>query len=121
MQKKILIVDDEDKVLFVVEKRLAHAGYTVIQAKSGQEGLELAKKEKPDLIIMDIMMPGMTGVEAVDCLKKDPETKNIPTIFLTALFTKEDERRGKERGDSYFIAKPYNAEKLLEIVKEHIE
>ncbi len=111
--KKILIVDDERDALFVLEKELTARGYAVIAADNGNRALNLAKSEHPDLIILDIWMPGMDGAEVAAQLKEDPGTKDIPLIFLTCLFQK---REGNEEGHvvagKVLIAKPYSIDAL---------
>jgi CheY-like chemotaxis protein len=84
MAKKILIIDDEKGIIKVVTSRLIANGYEVISATDGVEGLEKAKKEKPDLVLLDIMMPVMSGYEVIEELKKDDATKSIPVIMVTA-------------------------------------
>ncbi|MDD5681476.1 MAG: response regulator [Candidatus Omnitrophica bacterium] len=121
MAKKILIVDDELDTLEVLEKRLSHAGYSVIKADNGKDAVRMAKKEIPDLILLDIAMPDISGAEVSDQLSEDINTKNIPIIFLTCLFTKEDEAlQGHEIYGKVFIAKPYNPEDLLKEIKKRI-
>ena len=116
--KKILIVDDEPDVLLVLGKRLTSAGYDVVKAGSGQAGLSKAKTERPDLIILDMMMPEMSGEEVAQELKIGHETRSIPILFLTALFTKRDEAaQGHAAGGQIFFAKPYDPEELLSEVK----
>ncbi len=111
--KKILIVDDERDALFVLDKELTGRGYSVIAADNGSSALNLAKSERPDLIILDIWMPGMDGAKVAAELKEDPRTKDIPVIFLTCLFQK---REGKEEGrvvaGKVLIAKPYSIDAL---------
>ena len=121
MQKKILIVDDQKDVLKVLDKRLSGAGYAVIKAENGKEALLLAKAEHPDLIVLDIIMPEMDGAETAAILKNDAQTKDIPVIFLTCLFTEKDEKEGHVVGGKYFIAKPYNPDELLEIVNTFLK
>ena len=112
-KKKILIVDDEKDALFVLKKELAGRGYSVISADNGNDALDLAKSECPDLIILDIRMPGMDGTEVAAWLKEDPKTKNIPVIFLTCLFQKrEGEEQGRVVAGEVLIAKPYSIEGL---------
>ena len=120
--KKVLIVDDEEDVLVVLGKRLYKAGYQVAKARSGHEGVEKAKKELPNLIILDILMPDMDGGEVIKVLKEDAATKDIPVIFLTCLYTKQDEKKeGHLVGKHLFIAKPYSSSELLNIVSEKIK
>lgn len=119
--KKILIVDDEPDVLLVLGKRLTSAGYDVVKAASGQAGLIKAKAERPDLIILDMMMPEMSGDEVAQELTIDRETQSIPILFLTALFTKRDEAaKGHSAGGQTFFAKPYDPDELLAEVKRRL-
>lgn len=121
VEKKILVVDDERDTLEVLEKRLSHAGYSIIKTDNGKDAIRIAKKEQPDLILLDIAMPDMSGGEVSDQLSEDINTKNIPIIFLTCLFTKEDEAiQGHEIYGKVFIAKPYNPEELLKEIKKRI-
>ena len=119
--KKILIIDDEPDVLLVLGKRLTNAGYDVVKAASGQAGLNKAKAERPDLIILDMMMPEMNGDEVAQELAIDRLTQSIPVLFLTALFTKRDEStKGHAVGGQMFFAKPYDPEELLAEVKRRL-
>jgi len=113
--KKILIVDDEQDALSILGKELAGRGYSVISADNGNDALNLAKSERPDLIILDIWMPGMDGAEVDDRLKEDLKTKDIPVLFLSCLYQKkEGEEQGRVVGDiRVLIAKPYSIEGLL--------
>ena len=120
-EKKILVVDDEKDTLALLEKRLTVAGYVVIKADNGKDAISLAKTSKPDLILLDIMMPIMDGGEVAAILKNDPATKDIPVIFLTCLFTKTDEaQEGHTSGGNFFIAKPYNPQELLGEIKQQL-
>ena len=119
--KKILIVDDEPDVLLLLGERLTKAGYDVIKAPGGQEAIELAHKESPDLIILDIAMPGMDGSEVANTLRAHPPTRDIPIVFLTCLFTKQEEQAcGHVLGQNFFIAKPYDVNELLSEIKARI-
>lgn len=113
-KKKILIVDDEPEVLILLEKRLVASGFEVTSAGTGRMAIEKAKKDVPDLIILDILMPGMDGSETAAILHADPKTKDVPILFLTCLFTKrEEQREGHEVGRNFFVAKPYDPKDLL--------
>ena len=117
--KKILIVDDEKDVLFVLEKELTARGYSVIAADNGLEALNLAKSEHPDLIILDIWMPDMDGSEIAARLKEDLTTRDIPIIFLTCLFQKrEGEEQGRVVAGNVLIAKPYDIRALSTEIRE---
>lgn len=120
--KKILIIDDEEDVLLVLGKRLTGAGYQVVKAKNGKEGIEMAKKENPSLILLDILLPDIDGGEVGRLLKLSDKTANIPIIYLTCLYTKKDEKmQGHEMGANLFVAKPYNPDELLSIIKKQLE
>ncbi len=110
--KKILIVDDERDALFILEKELTAKGYSVIVADNGSSALNLAKSEHPDLIILDIWMPGMDGAEVAEKLGEDTGTKDIPVIFLTCLFQKSEEEEGRVVAGKVLIAKPYSIDAL---------
>lgn len=119
-KKKILIIDDEEEVLNLLEKRLSWAGYSVIKADNGIEALVLAKSQNPDLIILDIMLPGMGGEEVGQRLEESPDTKHIPIIFLTCLVSRDEQRTIDSNAGHTIIAKPYDAEELLSEVKKHL-
>ena len=113
-KKKILAVDDEPSVLTLLEKRLTASGYEVFTTTKGKDAIEIAKREKPSLVILDILMPDMDGSETAAILHEDPATKDIPILFLTCLFTKREESiEGHEVGHNFFLAKPYDPKELL--------
>ncbi len=113
--KKVLIVDDEKDTLLILGKRLTAGGYSVIAATNGKDAIALAKSQHPDIIILDIMMPGMEGGEVAAKLKEHPLTRSIPVILLTALLSKtEEEEYGSVVGGNITLAKPLDAEKLLD-------
>ena len=120
MQKSILVVDDEPALVQMLSIRLANNGYKVLKAYNGKEALNIAREERPDLIILDILMPELDGSKTASLLKESPETKDIPIVFLTCLFTKEDEKESNIRGNTYFVAKPYDADQLLKVIRENI-
>lgn len=121
MAKKILIIDDEPELVKAVKIRLEANGYEVIAAFDGIQGIQTARSEKPDLIILDIMMPGMDGFRVCDNLKMSSHTWAIPIIFLTAKDTPEDEKKGYGVGAVCYVKKPYEPNELLEIVKRALE
>ena len=117
--KKILIVDDQKEVRELVEVTLRTGEYNVLQADSGEQAVETAKSEKPDLIIMDIMMPGkFDGLEATRIIKNDPETKDISIIILTAKGQQFDKEKGFEAGASDYFSKPFSPLELIKKVEE---
>jgi len=116
--KTILVVDDEKKIRELLKLRLSAEGYKVVQAEDGEEAVEQARKNSPDLILMDVMMPRMDGAEAARELHEDPKTKDIPVIFLTSMITKEEENDQAfgiqlDTGKHKFIAKPFDTPSLL--------
>ena len=117
--KKILVVDDQLEVRELVGVTLRSDDYQVIQAESGEKAVEIARAEKPDLIIMDIMMPGgMDGLEATHIIKNDPETKDCQIVMLTAKGQQVDREKGVEAGaDDYFV-KPFSPLELIKKVEE---
>lgn len=120
-KKKILIVDDEPDVLTLLGERLTKAGYEILKATSGQEAIQSAVKNLPHLIILDIAMSGMDGSEAATILRSDPKTKDIPILFLTCLFTKQEEKTcGHLLGQNFFIAKPYEVAELLSEIDKRV-
>jgi putative two-component system response regulator len=118
-QAKILIVDDEPLNLKVL-KQVLQDNYRLSFAKNGMDALELVKKEKPSLILLDVMMPGMTGFEICRQLKSDPETNTIPVIFVTALAEEADESEGFAAGGVDYINKPISPALVRARVKTHL-
>jgi len=119
--KKILVVDDDKVFIKLAENDLTEEGFTVITAQNGKEAISLAKTENPDLILLDINMPGISGGEVGNILNNDPQTRNIPIIFLTALLTKgEEEKRKNIIHGHYFMAKPYDLKALLKEIRKYI-
>ncbi|HEX9912778.1 MAG TPA: response regulator [candidate division Zixibacteria bacterium] len=114
---RILVIDDESEITEIVETFLKDAGYQVMIENSSVMGIERAKNFKPDLILLDIMMPFMDGYEVCDELKKNKETENIPVIFLTGKDAKSDEGRSFRVGGDMYIKKPFSCDRLLEIVR----
>jgi len=116
--KKILVVDDEQDIVDLVKNRLEANNYDVIFASDGSEGIKKAQQHKPDLIVMDIMMPNMPGGDAVRILRTDEKTKHIPILFLTGIVAdmhKGSETQGVNVDGQFYaaLAKPFKAEKLL--------
>ncbi len=112
--KKILVVDDEVYILHILDFSLGAEGYEVITAADGAEAIEKARQEKPDLVVLDIMMPKVDGFEACRRLKADPETREIPVILLTAKGREVDRKMGMEVGADDYIVKPFSPTKLIE-------
>ena len=105
IKEKILIVEDDKALREMYQLRLSINGYDVLEANDGEEGLDLAIKEKPDLILLDIMMPKMSGMDVLDILKSTPETKDIPVIVLTALTEESVKAKGLIYGAEDYLVK----------------
>lgn len=117
----ILAVDDTRQNLDLLSKILEGVGYGVALAMSGSEALEMVAKENPDLILMDILMPGMNGIEACRRLKEDPATQGIPVIFLTSKTESAEILAGFEAGAVDYVTKPFRVSELLARVRVHVE
>jgi len=115
--KKIMIVDDEVNIRTALKYRLKKEGYSVLLAVDGLEALDKVALERPDLIILDLMLPRMDGYEVLKRLKGDPQTADIPVIVLTARGEKEDRARSLELGAASFMAKPFSPRQLVAEVK----
>ncbi|MEX0771181.1 MAG: response regulator [Balneolaceae bacterium] len=113
----ILVVDDEQDILDLIEYNLRIEGFEVLKAENGQEGIQLVKDHKPDLILLDIMMPEMDGLEVCDRLRKDETVSRIPIIFLTARDDEKTEVEGLNLGADDYITKPISTRKLLSRIK----
>ena len=117
----ILVVDDIPTNIRILEKKLLKENYTIISANSGKAALEMVEKNKPDLILLDVMMPHMSGFEVCKILKSNPKTKSIPIIFLTARVESEAIVTGLNAGAVDYVAKPFNHAELLSRIKTHTE
>jgi len=114
----ILIIDDEPDIAEVLAARLDLEGYKTRMANNGKEGIESARGKKPDLIILDVMMPVLNGYEACKILKNDEKTKTIPILILTALPHVGDADKAFEVGANDYLNKPYKNDRLIEKVKK---
>ena len=112
--KRILVVDDTKDILLVVSRRLKSWGYEPIIAESGEEGLQIAEQQLPDLVLLDIMMPKMKGRDVCARLKGNPKTQKIPVIFLTALGLADHIKAGMDLGADDYIVKPFEPAELKE-------
>jgi len=111
--KKILVVDDSPTERHFLDELLSHAGYLVITAESGEEGIAKAKAERPDLVLMDVVMPGLNGYQATRTLTRDEQTKHIPVIVCTSKGQETDKIWGLRQGAQDYLVKPVNGEELL--------
>jgi CheY-like chemotaxis protein len=116
---KVLIIDDEVDFCYFVQKNLMQNGpFEVIIATNGKDGIELAKKEKPGIILLDLFMPDMPGEDVAAALKENTATADIPILYVTALATNDDIADSKENkiGNNYILPKPVRTKKLIEII-----
>ena len=118
MVKKIVVVEDEPILLKALNLELLSAEFAVLSAANGEAGVELITKEMPDLVLMDVMMPKMTGLEALEALKKNAATKDIPVILLSNLGQDSDKKKGMELGATdYFVKSSTDLDVLVEKIK----
>jgi two-component system alkaline phosphatase synthesis response regulator PhoP len=115
--KKILAVDDEKHIVRLVQANLDRAGYEVVTAFDGKEALQKVAEENPDLIVLDVMMPYMDGFEVLQNLRRNPSTRDIPVIMLTAKAQDADVFKGWQSGVDCYLTKPFNPMELLSFVK----
>ena len=118
--KTVLVVDDEQDILDLVRFRLEHDGYSVISASDGQTGLTLAQQERPDLCILDVMMPKLSGLEVLARLRADPATAATRVILLTARGQDADVDRGFELGAQDYVTKPFSPKELRRRVQAQL-
>ncbi len=117
MPKKILAVDDERHIVRLVQVNLQRAGYEVVTAYDGKEALEKVEAEHPDMVILDVMMPYMDGFEVLKQLRKNPSTRELPVIMLTAKAQDQDVLQGWTTGADCYLIKPFNPLELISFVK----
>ena len=118
--KKILIVDDEPDLVETIRFPLELEGYQVLVSHNGEEGLNQARKESPDLIILDLMLPKLDGYKICRLLKYDERYKHIPILMLTAKTQEKDKLLGKETGADEYMTKPFDLDQLMEKVKGYL-
>ena len=121
-KKKILVIEDEASLQETIGEYLTDEKFEVLSALDGAKGLELAKTEMPDLVILDIILPKMDGYTVLDEIKKDPKTKAIPVILLTNLESAEDVQKAFEKGaTTYLVKSNYKLEEIVAKIKETLE
>jgi two-component system, cell cycle response regulator DivK len=118
--KKILIVEDNEKNMYLMSFILGKSNYEIIKANSGEEGVELALKEKPDLILMDIQLPGIDGLEAIKRIRKLNLDSEVPIIAVTSYAMSGDREKLMKGGCTGYIEKPINIESFLSEVKKYL-
>ena len=117
MQKKVLIVDDEKDIVDLITYNLEKEGFATLNAYDGETALDLAKAKKPDLVILDLMLPGIRGLDVCRFIRKNPETETMPIIMLTARSDQMDKVLGLEIGADDYITKPFNIKELIARVR----
>ena len=118
-KKKVLVVDDEENVRHLVRSILGKENI-VLEARDGQVAVDMARSQEPDFILMDIMMPNMDGYTACHTIKKDPMTKAIPVVMLTALGQELNMKLGQEMGADGYITKPFSSKVLLDTISRFL-
>lgn len=116
--KKILIVDDEPNILLSLEFLMKKEGYRIFIARNGQEAIDIVKKEIPDALILDIMMPEVDGFEVCEFIKTNENTAHIKVVFLTAKAKESDIQKGLSAGADLYLKKPFSTKELVKKVKE---
>lgn len=119
-KRKILVIDDEADLLTLVKARLDKAGFETLIASGGREGIEDALRFKPDMILLDIMMPDINGFQVLKELKLKEETKDIPVVAFTALAEEDNIRRAKNLGAVDYVVKPFEFDHLLTTVRRYL-
>jgi two-component system, cell cycle response regulator DivK len=119
--KLILIVEDNDKNLKLVRDVLQVKGYATVEAGNAEDGIVLARERGPDLILMDIQLPGMSGIEAIGVLRAEPATAAIPVVAVTASVMPQDRNKITEAGFDAYIGKPINLKEFLDTVRTMLE
>lgn len=114
---KVLIADDELRLRKVVALHLKKSGFEVFEAGNGQQAVDIAAEVKPDVIVLDVMMPEKTGLEACAEIKANESLKNIPVILLTAMAESDDIKKGKDVGADEYLTKPFSPRELIDMIK----
>jgi two-component system, cell cycle response regulator DivK len=117
---RILVVEDNDKNLKLVRDVLSFAGYEVVEARTGEQGVALAEQTLPDLVLMDLQLPGIDGTEALRRLRENPATCDVPVVAVTAFAMKEDRERTRRAGFDGYVAKPLSVRALPEQVRSYL-
>ncbi len=120
MAKVILVVEDDPKDLKLIRDLLQVSGYKTIEATGGEQGIELAKSKKPDLILMDILMPKVDGYTACREIKMDKATKAIPVVMLTSLDYELNKELGRDMGANGYMTKPFSRQELLDVISRFL-
>ena len=119
-RKKVLIVDDENSMVSVLQRHVSNAGYAFDTASNGQDALEKIKKEMPDLVLLDLVMPGINGFETCRRIRSDEKTKKLPVLIVTALRSESDSAAAVACGANEMIVKPIDGETLAKRLRYHL-
>jgi CheY-like chemotaxis protein len=119
--KLILVVEDNALNMKLIRSLLQLGHFDVVEANDAESGIELAKKNKPDLILMDIQLPGMDGLQATQIINKDPALKKIPVVALTSYAMQGDEEKSRSAGCVGYITKPINTRNFLDLIKDYLD
>jgi len=119
-RKKILLVDDEEYIIKMNMLRLVDSNYDVISANDGEEALRKAERDAPDLILMDVMMPKIDGLQTLVKLKSNPRTSHIPVVMLSGVGGRSALNKARISGAADFIEKPFNADMLMEVIRKNL-
>ena len=120
MRKRILVVEDQEDNRRIVRDLLTSAGYEMIEAVTGEDGVAMAETHRPDLILMDIQLPGLDGYEATRRIKANPALRHIPIIVITSYALSGDDVKAREAGCDAYVAKPFSPRALLATIREFL-
>ena len=113
MSATVLVVDDDEESIQIISTMLLERGYTIRTARDGRSALESVRQQQPDVILLDVMMPGLHGMQVLDTLKLDPTSASIPVVMVTARAHDRDLLAGYERGADYYVTKPFTARQIV--------
>lgn len=116
----VLVVDDEEELVELVQMRLEHAGYRVSTAADGLQALAMARQVQPHLVLLDVLMPGLNGIQVCEALKSDPATQGIRIIIVSAKVQQEDQHEGLAAGADAYLTKPFTMATLMQEVASHL-
>ena len=120
-KRKVLVVDDEPDVLLLCRVNLEFEGYEVVEASDGERAMEQVRAERPDIVLLDVMMPKMDGWQVLAAIKDDPELKDIPVVMLTAKVQDQDQIRGWSSGAAEYITKPFSPLALSQVLQDVLD
>lgn len=120
-KRKVLVVDDEPDVLLLCRVNLEFEGYDVVEASDGERAMEQVRAERPDIVLLDVMMPKMDGWQVLAAIKDDPELKDIPVVMLTAKVQDQDQIRGWSSGAAEYITKPFSPLALSQVLQDVLD